>query len=173
MRTTECRDDRSSKSLAITANGPRCRCIMNTHYVRANRRELTGRKHGHHARIMTGQKEHTREACSKVSGVRYAHTHTHTRAHKRAHTHNDDDDDDVPTLRCYYLASPPSSPTKHAEMRDRSVAGEIVGHERISPRSARINGHKRGNIFRKNYRISRTVRPSVKSIVRNYIEFHI
>lgn len=53
---SRCHDGLWSKSPAITANGLRCRCIMNTHNVRANRR-ANGVQYEHHACIMTEQKE--------------------------------------------------------------------------------------------------------------------
>jgi len=92
----------SSKSLAITANGLRCRCIMNTHNVRGNRR-ANGVQYEHHACIMMEQKEHTREAYARKCRACVANTRTTHNRKTHIHVPNDND---VPMLRCYYLASP-------------------------------------------------------------------
>lgn len=112
---------------------------MNTHNVREPTAELTGVQHEHHARIMMEQKEHTREACTKVSGTR-AYTDNH------AYTHNDND---APTLHCYYLASTPyrSAEILTVPLRDHRSRESFEWYLRDSRKSAAHIAESVGTFF--------------------------
>lgn len=113
-RPSRCRDDRSSKSLAITANGLRYRCIMNTHNVRGNRRANRA-QHEHHTHIMMEQKEHTRVRRARKCRACVTNTRATTQIQRRWCT----------DVRCYYLASP------HRSAKILAVRCGIVGHKKV------------------------------------------